>query len=140
MAVAFLVGRILVGVFYLLSAWNHFAHHAMMVPYVAARGVPAPGAAVVLAGILLAIAGVTFLLGVLPRVGVAAVVLFFVPVTLIMHAFWADADPAQRLADFGRFMANMGLLGSSLMFLGVPRPWPYSVENVVRRAPAPVAG
>jgi len=57
---------------------------------------------------------------------------------LIMHAFWSDHDPMQRQIDIVNFGKNIGLLGSSLMFLAVPRPWPYSVERRVRlpvRAP-----
>ena len=69
------------------------------------------------------------LFGVFPRIGVAAIVLFLVPVTLIMHAFWADHDSAKRQADMINFTKNIALLGSSLMFLAVPRPWPYSVER-----------
>src|SRR5690349_15008993 len=117
MAAAFLVGLIITGLYYLFSAWGHFARLSAMTSYAAARGVPAPAAAVVIAGLLLAIAGVTLLLGVFPRVGVAALVLFFVPVTLTMHAFWADADPAMRMNDLVHFSKNVGLLGSSLMFL-----------------------
>ena len=56
------------------------------------------------------------------RIGVAAIVLFLVPVTLIMHPFWADRNLAQHQSDLINFTKNIGLLGSSLMFLGVPRP------------------
>jgi uncharacterized membrane protein YphA (DoxX/SURF4 family) len=138
MARAFLVGRILVGLYYLQGAWHHFTGVGQMSRYVAAHGVPAPELAVIVAGVLLLIAGLSFLLGAFPRVGVAAIVLFLVPVTLIMHAFWADRDPAQRQADLINFTKNIALLGSSLMFLAVPRPWPYSVERRLRlpvRAP-----
>ena len=129
MAQAFLVGRILVGCYYLQAAFHHFTSAGQMAHYAAARGVPAPEVAVIVAGLLLLIAGLSFLLGVYPRLGVGAIVLFLVPVTLIMHAFWADRDPAQRQSDMINFTKNVGLLGSSLMFLAVPRPWPYSLER-----------
>ncbi len=64
--------------------------------------------------------------------------LFLVPVTVIMHPFWADRNVAQQQADLINFTKNIGLLGSSLMFLAVPRPWPYSLERRLRlpvRAP-----
>lgn len=138
MAHAFLLGRILVGCYYIQSAFHHFTGVGQMARHAAAHGVPAPEVAVIGAGVLLLIAGLSFLLGAFPRVGVGAIVLFLVPVTLIMHAFWADRDPAQRQADIINFTKNVGLLGSSLMFLAVPRPWPYSVERRLRlpvRAP-----
>jgi uncharacterized membrane protein YphA (DoxX/SURF4 family) len=75
---------------------------------------------------------VTLLLGIYPQIGVASLVLFFVPVTLVMHAFWGDTDPAMRQANLINFSKNVALLGSSLMFLAVPRPWPYSVERRLR--------
>lgn len=127
MAEAFLVGRVILGAYYLFSAYHHFAAPHMLARAAAAHHVPAPMAAVLVAGVLLAIAGVTLLLGVFPRVGVLAIVLFMLPVTFFMHAFWADANPAQRMSDTINFTKNMALLGSALMFLAIPKPWPYSL-------------
>ena len=127
MARAFLVGRILVGCFYLQGAFQHFTGVGRLSRQAAAHGVPAPELAVIVAGLLLLVAGLSFLLGLFPRIGVTAAVLFLVPVTLIVHQ-----------NDIIHFTQNIGLLGSSLMFLAVPRPWPYSVERQLRlpvRAP-----
>jgi uncharacterized membrane protein YphA (DoxX/SURF4 family) len=129
MAQAFLIGRILAGGYYLMSAFHHFTNTSQMAHQAAARGVPAPEVAIIGAGLLLLIGGLSLLLGAFPRIGVAALVLFFVPVTLIMHAFWADHDPMRRQMDIIQFGKNVGLFGSALMFLAVPRPWPYSVER-----------
>ena len=138
MAQAFLLGRVLVGCYYIQSAFHHFTALGHLSRAAAAHGVPAPEVAVIGAGVLLLVAGLSFLLGVFPRLGVAAVVLFLVPVTVIMHPFWADRNVAQQQADLINFTKNIGLLGSSLMFLAVPRPWPYSLERRLRlpvRAP-----
>ena len=131
----FLGGRILVGGYYLLSAFHHFSDTSTLARHAGAAGVPFPTAAVLVAGVLLLVAGLTFLLGVYPDAGVGALVLFLVPVTVMMHAFWADHSPATRQMDIINFSKNVGLLGSSLMFLAIPRPWPYSLE---RRARLPV--
>jgi uncharacterized membrane protein YphA (DoxX/SURF4 family) len=101
----------------------------MLSRYAALHGVPAPELAVLLAGVLLAVAGISILLGLYPDFGVAALVLFFVPVTLTMHAFWHDVDPGMRQVDLINFTKNIALLGSSLMLLAIHRPWPYSVER-----------
>ena len=132
MAAVFLIGRLILGAYYLFSAYHHFSDISTMSRHAAAHGVPYPEAAIVVSGLLLAIAGVTFLLGVLPRVGVLAVVLFLLPLTFAMHAFWADTNPAARMADMVNFTKNMALLGSSLMFLAIPEPWPYSLRRTVR--------
>lgn len=127
MAQAFLVGRVILGAYYLMSAYHHFADTHMLARAAAAHHVPAPQAAVLVAGILLAIAGVTLLLGVFPRVGVLALVVFLLPVSFSMHAFWADTNPALRMSNMINFTKNMALLGSALMFLAIPEPWPYSI-------------
>jgi uncharacterized membrane protein YphA (DoxX/SURF4 family) len=88
-------------------------------------------ASVLIAGLLLLVAAVTLLLGIAPRVGVAALVLFFIPVTMTMHAFWRE-EGMMRAVDLTNFTKNVGLLGASLMLLGVPEPWPYSAEARAR--------
>jgi len=132
MAALFLLGRIILGAYYLFSAFHHFSDTATLARHAAAHGVPAPTAAIIGSGLLLAIAGVTLLLGVLPRLGVAALVLFLIPVSFFMHAFWSDTNAAARMADMVNFTKNMALLGSSLMFLSIPEPWPYSLGRTVR--------
>ncbi len=131
----FLAGRLLAGGFYLLSAFHHFSDFDSLARSAGSMGVPLPGVAVAVAGLLLGVAGVTLILGIYPDIGIAALVLFFVPVTVVMHAFWADRDPAMRQMDLVNFGKNVALLGSSLMFAVAPRPWAYSLE---RRAHLPV--
>ncbi len=131
----FLAGRVLVGGFYLFSAGRHLTHLGELARYAGAVGVPMPQIAVLVAGLLLAVAGLTLILGIYPDVGIAALVLFIVPVTVMMHAFWSDHDPATRQMDLVNFGKNVALLGSGLMFAAVPRPWPYSLE---RRSHLPV--
>ena len=132
MAALFVLGRIILGAYYLFSAFHHFSDTAALARHAAAHGVPAPTAAIIGSGLLLAIAGVTLLLGVLPRLGVAALVLFLIPVTFFMHAFWSDTNATARMSDMVNFTKNMALLGSSLMFLAIPEPWPYSLGRSVR--------
>ena len=53
--VAYLIGRILVGLYYLYNALNHFKSLVMMAGYAGSKGVPAPKLAV--APLLLAVGG-----------------------------------------------------------------------------------
>ena len=124
---AFLIGRVIVGAYYLYNAFNHFTHIPMMSGYAGSKGVPAPKLAIIVSGVLLLIGGASILTGCRPEIGVLAIVLFLVPVTFAMHNFWADKDPMQKMTNMVQFAKNMALLGSALMYLGVPRPWPHSV-------------
>ncbi len=124
----FLVGRIMVGAFYLFNALNHFTKLGAMSGYAAAKGIPAPKVAVAVSGVLLLIAGLSLLTGYRPTVGIVALVLFFVPVTFTMHAFWTVQDPAARMNEMVNFSKNLALLGASLMFLAIRQPWPLALR------------
>jgi putative oxidoreductase len=129
MRAGFMIGRIVLGLYYLLTGLMDLLNYKMLAGYAASKGVPAPEAAVIVAHLLLVLAGLCFLSGWRPALGVAAVVVFMIPVTFAMHAFWAETAPQMKQMQMINFTKNMALLGSALMFLGIPRPWPYSVES-----------
>ena len=72
---------------------NHFVKLGQVTEYAEFKGVPMPQLAVIGAGVLLLVAGVALLLGKFPVIGVAASVLFFLPVTFRMHSFLAIQKP-----------------------------------------------
>ena len=131
--ILFFVGRALVGLFLILMGMNHFGNLQQMTMNVAEVGLPAPMVAVIISGILLVLAGVSFLLGFQPPIGVLAAALFFVPVTLVMHDFWAIEDPAARQEELMTFLRNVGILGSFLLYLAIPRPWPLSLDRYIQK-------
>jgi putative oxidoreductase len=128
MKVIYFVGRLIVGAYYLYNGIHHFSSFSALVQYAKFKGVLYPEVAVSVAGVLLLIAGITLLIGYHPEIGVAALVLFLVPVTLKMHNFWAETAD-QRMADLVNFLKNWALLGSALLFLQIPRPWPLSLSK-----------
>jgi uncharacterized membrane protein YphA (DoxX/SURF4 family) len=127
MDVLFLVGRIILGGYYLFNAFNHFSRMGMLSGYAASKGVPAAKLATVVSGLLLLVGGLSILLGVYPGVGVTALVVFFIPVSFWMHNFWAVQDPMQKMVEMVNFTKNMALLGAALMLLAIPQPWPLSL-------------
>src|SRR5262245_25464552 len=118
----FLLGRVLLGGFFVYSGANHLMHGATMAQYAAAKGVPMPEAGVLVAGLLILAGGLSIILGFLPLVGIACVALFFVGVTPVMHNFWAAPDAATRVGDLTNFAKNVAMLGGTLALCGVPRP------------------
>jgi uncharacterized membrane protein YphA (DoxX/SURF4 family) len=127
MDVVFLIGRVILGAYYLFNASNHFFRLGMMSGYAASKGVPAAKMLTFAAGVLLLVGGLSILLGVYPLVGVAALVLFFIPVTFWMHNFWAEQDPMAKTMQMVNFTKNLALLGAALMLLAIPQPWPMSL-------------
>ena len=127
MEIAFLIGRIIVGIFYLYNAFNHFSQLKNMSGYTQSKGVPAPKLAVLGSGALLLIGGLSIITGYWPTIGIVALVVFFLPVAFIMHAFWKVTDPMAKMSEMINFAKDLGLMGSALMFLAIPQPWPFSL-------------
>ena len=123
MPILFVLGRILLGGYFLMSGYNHFKNLSGSAGYAASKGVPMPKLAVGFSGLLLLIGGITILLGIWTNIGIYALVLFFIPVTFQMHAYWNETDPAMKMNQRISFMKNIALLGAILMLLSLPVPW-----------------
>jgi uncharacterized membrane protein YphA (DoxX/SURF4 family) len=128
-----LLGRLLFGGFFLFSGINHFTRVGMFSSYAGSQGVPSPELAVIVTGILLVLGGSSVIFGVAPRVGLALVIVFLVPVSFIMHAFWNVTDAQAQAGEMGNFMKNMALTGAALGMMAVPVPWPRAIDALIRR-------
>jgi len=117
-AILWYLGRLIFGGFFLYNAYHHFANVQNMTAYAQSKGVPSPKAAVIASGILLAVGGFCVLFDVYPTLGLIALVLFLLPVTVMVHAFWKIQDPMGRLGERVQFGKNLALLGAILIMLG----------------------
>ncbi len=122
-----LVGRLILGGFFLLSGVNHFLGFTMMTQYAKMKGVPFPAFAQGLTGVMLLLGGLSVLFGIYPIVGVILMLSFLLPVSLMMHNFWTIEDPQLRMADRINFLKNIALTGALLMLLTIPSPWALSL-------------
>ena len=129
------LGRILFGGYFFFSGLNHFVNLSKLTQYAASKGVPMPELAVAFSGALILLGGLSVLLGFMPRVGLTLIALFLVPVTLMIHNFWALAEP-ERMMQLGQFLKNMGLLGACFAMMALPVPWPGSVWAKRQKAKA----
>jgi putative oxidoreductase len=95
--------------------------------YAARHGVPYASFAVPLAGLVALIGGLSVAFGYHGRGGAWLLFLFLVPVTLLMHAFWRESDPATAMMQEVQFMKNVALTGAALLlaFFG---PGPISFD------------
>jgi uncharacterized membrane protein YphA (DoxX/SURF4 family) len=126
-SIIFIIGRTLLGGYFVYSGFNHFRMITMMSGYAQMKGVPVPKASVAFSGALLLIGGISVLLGVYPTIGVFALALFLIPVTYLMHAFWKIHDPMARMGEMVNFTKNVALLGAALTLLAIPQPWTVSL-------------
>jgi putative oxidoreductase len=108
-----LAGRFLFVLIFLLAGPNHFSKQS--IAYVASQGVPLAAVAVPLSGMLALAGGLSVLLGYRARVGAWLIALFLVPVTFMMHKFWAEHDPVMAQMQMIMFMKNVSILGGALL-------------------------
>lgn len=119
MEVLYLIGRLIVGAFFLMNAMNHLRHTQMLTGYAASKGVPAPKLAVVGTGLQILVGGLMVLVGWHVWVGALILVLFLVPVAFTMHNFWAIQDAQTRLIETIQFWKNLAIAGALLMIMAL---------------------
>jgi putative oxidoreductase len=107
------LGRFFYVLIFLMAGPFHFSKQE--VAYAAAQGVPLASILVPFSGVLAFAGGLSILLGYRAKLGAWLLALFLVPVTLMMHNFWAIPDPMMAQVHMAMFMKNLGLLGGALM-------------------------
>jgi putative oxidoreductase len=121
-----LLGRILYAAIFIMAAPGHFS--AGTIGYAASQGVPLASIAVPFSGLIALAGGLSILLGYRAKWGAWLIVLFLVPVTVMMHNFWALTDPNAAQMQQIMFMKNLSMLGAALMISHFGSG-PLSLEN-----------
>lgn len=106
------VGRLLFSYIFIMGGIHHFS--SGMVAYAESSGVPMAHIAVPLAGILAVAGGLSVLLGYKTRYGALLLIVFLIPVTLMMHAFWKVTDPNMAGLQQIMFMKNLAMIGGAI--------------------------
>ena len=108
-----LAGRVLFSAIFLLSGFLHFSQQD--ISYAEHAGVPMAGFLVPASGVLALAGGLSILLGYRAKLGAWLLVVFLIPVTLMMHNFWAVKDPLMAQMQMAMFFKNVSILGGALM-------------------------
>ncbi len=125
-----LLGRILYSYMFVLGGIRNITMET--VPYAAAKGLPIPQVLCPLAGIIVLLGALSVLLGLRARCGAWLIVIFLVPVTAIMHNFWALTDATARQTEMGHFISNAALLGAALLIAHFGSG-PLSIDSLLKR-------
>ena len=108
-----LAGRILYSFIFIMAAPDHFLPQS--IAYAAAAHVPLASFAVPFSGIIALLGGLSIALGYKAKLGAWLLVLFLVPVTIMMHNFWAEPDKMMAHMQMAMFIKNISLLGAALI-------------------------
>jgi putative oxidoreductase len=111
-----LLGRILLGLIFLLSGLGKIGSFAGTAGWMTSKGLP-------MAEVLLAItmvieigASLMIIGGFKARLGAAALFLWMIPVTFLFHNFWSMPAAEQQIQMI-MFMKNLGLMGGMLYIM-----------------------
>src|SRR3989344_551490 len=110
----FVLGRILLGGYFIMSGFNHFKSLDMLAGYAQSKGVPMHKTSVILTGAMMFLGGLGILLGIYIQISVLLIAVF-----LFVAAF--------KMREQVNFYKNLGLLGAVLMLLAIPLPWTLSL-------------
>lgn len=113
----YILGRVIFGAYFFYSGYKHFKDEKMLTGYAKSKGIPSPRMAVLLTGAMLLVGGLGLVLGRYMSQSAILLLLFMIPTTFTMHAFWKVSDPMHRMNDSVAFAKNIGLIGALLMIL-----------------------
>jgi uncharacterized membrane protein YphA (DoxX/SURF4 family) len=133
MRTAHLIGRLMLGGFFIYNGINHLKKTKEMAPYAASKGVPKPELAIQSTGVLMLLGGTLLALGVKPKYGALMIAAFLAGVSPVMHNFWGQVDPNQKMNEMINFTKNMALLGAALSLAGLEEPMPASIDRMMDR-------
>ena len=130
MLYAALAGRQLFSIIFIIASARHFTPEA--IESAAQHGVPVPALLVPLSGVIALVGGLSLLLGFHTRIGAWLLVIFLVPVTLMMHNFWAAPDLVTFQIERAMFLKNLTMLGGALL-ISYYGAGPLSLDALLKR-------
>ncbi len=119
MVYLFILGRVLLGGYFIMSGYNHFKNLTMFSGYAKSKGVPMPRESVLLTGLMMVLGGLGVLLWFDVQCSIILLCVFLLVTTFTMHQFWKVADPMARMGEEINFKKNLGLLGALITLLAI---------------------
>lgn len=101
---------ILLGVFFIVNAINHFYNSHILKEYAHNRGLFKPEVMVYLSGILLLAGGLCLITGFLIVEGIAALCVFLFIAAFSIHKFWKENDREVMMLEFMHFVKNWAIM------------------------------
>ena len=123
----FVLGRVLLGGYFVMSGYSHFKNVKMLAGYAQSKGVPMPSAAVLLTGFMRIVGGLGIFFGVYIELSVLLLAVFLIVTSFSMHQYWKVTDQMAKMSESVNFKKNMALLGAIIMLLAIPLPWALSL-------------
>ena len=123
-----LVGRIFIGLIFLVAGVRKLMGFAGTVAYLAKLGFPAPEVMAVIAIIIEIGGSILLIVGWRTRWAAWLLVLFVVIAAFAAHRFWEITDPGQFSNQMNHFLKNLSVVGG-LLYVATFGPGSASVDK-----------
>ncbi|MET3593798.1 MULTISPECIES: DoxX family protein [Mesorhizobium] len=110
------VARLLLGGAFAFAGLRNIQNRNLLIPMMAARGVPRAGHALWLGIVLQVAAGALVIAGLWTALAAASLVLFLIAATPMFHNFWDHQGP-DRASRVNGFVGNVALAGGFLALI-----------------------
>ena len=107
-----LIGRILFCALFIASGIGQLVDLEGSTRYATAKGIGPARTGVIASAVALIIGGVSVLFGIWGDLGA---LLLVIPLTFLMHQFWAERDPIAKQTELSMFMKNIALIGGGVL-------------------------
>ncbi len=115
--IIFWIGRILFGGYFFMMGINHFMKHEMMKNYAESKGINNSSLMIYASGLLIILGGLGVIVGAYIPQSLVLIIIFLIPVSIKMHAFWKESDDASKMIEMQNFLKNTALVGAALMLI-----------------------
>ena len=114
-----LIGRILFALVFVSSGLSHLAKVEAMTGYAKFKKVPAAKLSVLVSGALLALGGLSIVLGIYADLGALVIAILLIVMALKMHDFWTQTDAQAKQTETISFFKNISMAGGALIIFSI---------------------
>ena len=114
-----LIGRVLFAFIFVTSGLNHLAKVDAMAGYAKFKKVPAAKFSVLVSGALMALGGISIILGVYADLGALVIAILLIVMALKMHDFWTQTDAQAKQTEMISFFKNISMAGGALIIFAI---------------------
>ena len=114
-----LIGRVLFAFIFVTSGLNHLAKVDAMAGYAKFKKVPAAKFSVLVSGALMALGGLSIILGVYADLGALVIAILLFMMALKMHDFWTQTDAQAKQTEMISFFKNISMAGGALIIFAI---------------------
>lgn len=130
-AIAALLGRIVLGWFFLTEAFTYGGDWDNTVMLLSMKAVPFAQPLLAVCLILIVFGSVSIIAGFHARAGALMLFLITFGATISVHDYWTLSQPMARAEDFAIFSRNVAIAGGLLLLIGIGAG-KFAFDNVAR--------